>query len=269
MKRRSSATGAYVPCATPLGAFDTRASGKDHLLNPKGIDMTADKPVHRTGGGETLALPDLIPDDIFTGTSLILRHGGRFLYGLRPSRVEATRQIIELTGIGGRMEEYDNTWTACVLREAQEEMACGVRVIPSCETIVIRGEHDVQRAALTGTEHPAAVVFRRYRTPPHQPWHEHNEGEGCLVVFLSELEGTPSPAMELPALIWLRPAQVVETARRDVLLRHLLAAGAELVESAPAAMPETAWVRLTDSQEALVLALGDDALGFYQELATG
>ena len=231
--------------------------------------MTANKPAHRTGGGETLALPDPIPDDIFTGTSLILRHGGRFLYGMHPPRVEGPRQIIRLTGIGGRMEEYDESWTACALREAQEEMACGVRVIRSRETIVVRGEHDVQQVTLTGTEHPAAVVFRRYQTPPHQPWHEDHEGEVCVVVFLGELQGTPRPAMELPALIWLRPSQVVETAHQDVLLRHLLAAGAELVESAPAAMPETAWVRLTDSQEALVLALGDDALGFYQELATG
>ena len=229
--------------------------------------MTADKPAHRAGGGETLTLPDLIPDNIFTGTSLILRHGGRLLYGMRPPRMEGTRQIIRLTGIGGGKEDYDNSWTACALREAREEMACGVHVIASSETIVVRGEHDVQQVTLTGTEHPAVVVFRRFRTPPHQPWHEDNEGEVCVVVFLGELEGTPRPAMELPALIWLSPVQVVETARRDVLLRDLLAAGASLVESAPAAMPETAWVRLTDSQEALVLALGDDALGFYQELA--
>jgi len=234
-------------------------------LNPKDTQTPAEDSADRTSS-KPLTLPDLIPDDIFTGTSLILRHGGRLLYGMHPPRVQETRQIIELTGIGGKMEEHDESWTACVLREAQEEMACGVRVIPCRTTLVIRGEHDVQQVTLTGTEHPAAVVFRRYRTPPHQPWHEDNEGEACLVVFLGELEGTPRPAMELPALIWLGAAQVVKIARRDVLLRDLLAGGASLIESVPAAMLETAWVRLTDSQEALVLALGDDALGFYQEL---
>ena len=232
-------------------------------MNPK--DTLTDDSVDRTSS-KPPALPDLIPDDIFTGTSLILRDRGRLLYGMHPPRVEGPRQIIELTGIGGHMEEYDDSWTACVLREAREEMACGVRVIPCRETVVIRSEHDVQQVTLTGTEHPAAVVFRRYRTSPHQPWHEDNEGEACLVVFLADLDGQPRPAMELPALIWLHPTQVVETARRDVLLCDLPASGAELVESTPAAMPETAWVRLTDSQEALVLALGNDAIEFYQGL---
>ncbi|MFQ5341398.1 MAG: hypothetical protein ACE5F6_07605 [Anaerolineae bacterium] len=72
--------------------------------------------------------------------------------------------------------------------------------------------------------------------------------------------------MELPALIWLTPQQVVDTARDDVLLCQLLDAGAELVEARPASMPHTAWVRLTDSQEALALALGYEALSFYRAL---
>jgi len=72
--------------------------------------------------------------------------------------------------------------------------------------------------------------------------------------------------MELPALIWLTPQQVVDTTRDDVLLCQLLDAGVELVEARPASMPETAWVRLTDSQEALALALGDKALSFYRAL---
>ena len=73
--------------------------------------------------------------------------------------------------------------------------------------------------------------------------------------------------MELPALIWLKPSQVVETARRDVLLRELLDSGAELVQGEGAKMPEMGWMRMTDSQEALALALGDDAQSFYEELS--
>jgi hypothetical protein len=133
--------------------------------------------------------------------------------------------------------------------------------------MVVRGQDDIERMVLKGEERPAAVVFRRYRTPPHHPWHEDNQGEACLVVFLGELEGHPQPRMELPALIWLKPGQVVETARRDVLLRELLDSGAELVQGEGAKMPGTGWMRMTDSQEALALALGDDALSFYEELS--
>lgn len=213
------------------------------------------------------SLSDLVPAGIFVGTSLILRHDGRLLYGCRPPHAESARQIIELTGIGGGMEEEDASLTAGVLREAQDEMGCGVRLLPCRETLVVRGPGQIERVVLQGEERPAAVVFRRFRTPPHQPWHAHNAGEACLVVFLAELDGQPWPAMELPALVWLRPLHVVDTARDDAPLRKLLDSGAELVEVRLGSMPETAWVRLTDSQEALVLALGDDALTFYEGLA--
>ena len=47
-------------------------------------------------------LSDIIASHPFVGTSLILRRSGRLLYGLRPPRMEGTRKIVELTGIGGR-----------------------------------------------------------------------------------------------------------------------------------------------------------------------
>ena len=215
---------------------------------------------------EPQSLLALIPAGMFVGTSLILRQGGRFLYGVRPPHAEGRRQIIELTGIGGGMEEEDESLTAGVLREAQEEMGCGVQLLSCRQTAIVRGPDRVEWATLPGAERPAAVVFRRFGRP-HEPWHPANRGEACLVVFWAELEEQPQPAMELPALIWLTPTQVVETARRDVLLTQLLASGATLLERTLEPMPRAAWARLTDSQEALVLALGDNALPFYQALA--
>ncbi|MFQ5812902.1 MAG: hypothetical protein ACE5I2_06915, partial [Anaerolineae bacterium] len=48
----------------------------------------------------------------------------------RPPRAEDSSQIIELTGIGGGVEDEDESLTAGVLREAQEEIGCGVRLAP-------------------------------------------------------------------------------------------------------------------------------------------
>jgi len=217
-----------------------------------------------TAGPRRLA--DIVPEGLFIGTSLILRRGDRFLYGVRSPGAKGARQIIELTGIGGALEDEDDSLTSGALREAWEETGCRVRVLPARDTIVVRGEHDIERVLLTGDERPAAVVFRRYRTPPHQPWHEDHQGETCLVVFWGEIDGQPWPAMELPALIWLRPAHILETARRDVPLGELLSSGAELVEGESGRLPEASWARLTDSQEALALALGDDGLSFYRAL---
>lgn len=204
-----------------------------------------------------------IPPGIFVGTSLILWRNGRFLYGIRRPKVEGSRSILELTGIGGGLEPEDGSLSAGALREVGEEIGFPVRLLPSQQTLIVRGPGVVERVALDGEERPVAVVFRRYRTPPHLPWHERNQGEACLVVFLAELQGEPQPVGELPALIWLSSRQVIEAARRDVPLSELLRSGAALVEREPGCLPRDAWARLTDSQEALVLGLGQSALAFY------
>jgi hypothetical protein len=72
--------------------------------------------------------------------------------------------------------------------------------------------------------------------------------------------------MELPSLIWLEPVHILETARYDVPLGRLLSTGAALIIGQSGPPPETSLVRLTDSQEALALALGDDTPAFYQSL---
>lgn len=229
--------------------------------------LSASKVMVRDSVQQCKTLSQLVPEGMFVGTSLVLRRGGRLLYGVRPARAEGRRQVAELTGIGGALEEEDDSLTDGVQREAVEETGCAVRLLPCRETVVVRGKERVEQVALQGEERPAAVVFRGYRTPPHQPWHEDGEDEGCLVVFLGELDGQPRPLMELPALVWLRPVQVVQTARQDVTLGRLLDSGAELIESESGILSRTTWVRLTDSQEALVLALGDDALSFYEAVS--
>jgi hypothetical protein len=122
---------------------------------------------------------------------------------------------------------------------------------------------------LRGPEKPAALVFRHHRTPAHQPWHARNQGQAWLIVYLADLEGQPCPTMELPWLLWMSPEQVLQTARNAVPLRELLSAGAELVFGAEGQPPEDCCLRLTDSQEALGLALGDALPAFYQSFGVG
>lgn len=215
-------------------------------------------------------LEDLTPADSFVGTSLILRQGGRFLYGMRPIREGARQPLIELTGIGGGIEPEDETYTLGVLREAEEEIGCGdeaacrVHLIPCVRTLVVRSQEEMAWAELRGPERPAALVFRRYRTPPHRPWDARNEGKGCLIVYLADLQGQPWPTMELPWLLWMSPEQVLRTARQNAPLRDLLVGGAELVLGATPPPPDASSVRLTDSQEALGIALGEALPAFYR-----
>ena len=213
-----------------------------------------------------LKLFNIIPDNIFVGTSLILRQGNRFLYGIRPVRQVEGRQILELTGIGGGLEDEDKSLSAGAIREAREEIGCRVDLISCPKTLVVRNLKDVEQITIEGDEHPAAIVFRNYRTPPHKPWHEDNQGEACLIVFVAEIEGRPWPTMELPHLIWLKPEHILETATDDVPLGRLVNSGAELIVGDLGFPPRSSWVRLTDSQEALAIALGKTTLSFYSSL---
>lgn len=219
--------------------------------------------------GPDRKLSGIIPGDRFVGMSLILRQGDRFLYGVRPIREVGDRAIHELTGIGGGLEKGDRSLSAGVIREAQEEIGCEVRLLACSETLIVHNQNDIERVAVEDDECPAAVVFRNYRTPPHQPWHQDHRGRACIVVFAAELEGQPRPAMELPYLIWLKPALILRTAREDVLLGDLLNMEAELIGGHSGSVPPDGWARLTDSQEALALALGNNALAFYNAVGQG
>ncbi len=210
------------------------------------------------------ALDEIIPDNIFVGTSLILRQKGLFLYGMRPKQNEGEKSIIELTGIGGGVEEDDENYSAGVKREAQEETGSRLDLIDCEQTLLIRGLNDIERLSLEGEERPAAIVFRNYRTPPHQPWHEQNTGEACLIVYFGELLDSPKPMMELPWLIWLSANQVLETAQRDVQLDELMGGGALLLSGDNEPPQTTNWIRMTDSQEALGIALGSSFVSFYE-----
>ncbi|MFN2171327.1 MAG: CHAD domain-containing protein [Candidatus Promineifilaceae bacterium] len=216
------------------------------------------------GAEAKMTLDEIIPPGIFIGTSMILRKDGRFLYGIRPVRENDGQQILELTGIGGGLEAYDQSYTAGAVREALEEIGCEVNLFPCPTTLIVRGQGDIEKVTVRGDEQPAAVVFRKHRTPPHQPWHLENQGEGCLLVFMAEIIGRPSPSPELPYLIWVKPEQILETGRGDVPLSKLLTDGAVMTGEALEMPADQYTVRLTDSQEAIVLALGPDALSFFQ-----
>ena len=204
-----------------------------------------------------------LPPDVFVGTSLILCHEGRFLFGIRAPKDIDGQIILELTGIGGALEPEDYTLTSGARREAVEELGVDVSILPSEETLVVRSPQNIEHIHFTGSERPIAVIFRGFRTPPHMPWHTDNHGHSCLVIFQAKLEEKPRPAMELPYLIWLQPEQILALAQDDITIGKLQKIGAELI-TGPMGFPALDWqARLTDSQEALALALGENTADFY------
>jgi len=213
-----------------------------------------------------MLVSDLLPRNTFLGTSLILHQAGCFLFGIRPPKQLEDQIILEITGIGGRLEPFDLSLSRGVQREACEEISASVELIPCPRTLVVRGFHEIEEITLEGPERPAALVFRRHRTPPHQPWHANYLDTGCIAVFLGDLTGAPQPSPEIPHLIWLKPEQILLTAQQDVSLGDLLQTGADLLSLDDQRPDPRLPTRLTDSQEALALALGEEVCSFYESL---
>ena len=217
-------------------------------------------------------LAEFIPKDAFVGAGLILRHRGLFLFGVRPLRWDGDRPMAEITGIGGRIEAQDNSLSAGVQREACEEIGHPVRIIPCECTLLVRGHNEQEWASISGAEQPVAIVYRYYKAPPHQPWNAPAFGQpnyrppSCIVIFLAELENEPQLTEELPALVWLTPEQILQTARQDICIGELLAAGMPIMRLRQDYPVREHWARLTDSQEALALSLDEGTLEFYNRL---
>ena len=192
-----------------------------------------------------VSLDSLIPEDIFIGTSLILRKAEHFLFGLRPPHLEGTNQIIEATGIGGGLEKEDSSYWMGAVREVREEIDCAIQLLGNEKTLVVRGADDVQMIELSSPEKPAALVLRNHQTPIRQPWSLENSGTVCILVFAAEIIGVPRPAMELPWLLWIRPEQVLACTERDIPIKRLLAEGAKLIASASVKPAENSLIRMT------------------------
>lgn len=207
----------------------------------------------------------LIPAGCFVGTSLIISEGGRFLFGIRAPKRRQGEVVLEITGIGGGMESWDETVFDGVQREAREEIGTQVRLAPSDETLIVQSRRKHTWVRAVGEVKPAALVFRGYRTPPHRPWHAAAQGQAALIVFRASMLWPPAPIGELPALIWLSAGQILDTAVRDVPLETLRAGGARLSVRSGERIPLGAASRMTDSQEAIAIALGEETLAFYRQ----
>ena len=142
------------------------------------------------------------------------------------------------------------------VREAREEIDCEVRLLECDKTLVVRGTDDVQMVELSSPEKPAALVFRNHHTPIRQAWSLENSGGVCILVFAAEIIGVPRLAMELPWLVWLSPQQMLACAQQDIPIKQILAEGADLTASGSKKPAGKSLIRMTDSPEALGIALG-------------
>ena len=224
--------------------------------------------VDTTTNGHT-ASSDLVTQDMASGASLLVAEGGRFLLAARPPVFVDDRAIVALTGIGGWLEPGE-TFATAVEREAIEETGSTVRLLDLHQTLVVRSPDRLDSLCFVRETGPAALVFRRHGTPAFEPWSNEYESIVAVAVYAGLLTSRPQVVAqhEHPFFVWLYPEQMIALADADAPLGYLLADGAEIIGAPdPDVNLARALVRLTDSIQSLVSALGPGAYSFLGEIA--
>ncbi len=222
-----------------------------------------------TTANDHTASSDLVPPGMASGASLLVAEAGRFLLAARPPIFVDQRALVALTGIGGWLEPGE-TFAAAVEREALEEAGSSVRLLDLHQTLVVRSPDRLESVCLLGEIGPAVLVFRRLGTPVFEPWSNEYESIVAVAVYAGLLTSRPNVVApdEHPFFLWLYPEQMIALADSDEPLAYLVADGAEIIGPLdPQINPSRTLVRLTDSIQSLVNALGPSAYSFLGEIA--
>lgn len=215
----------------------------------------------------TSTLSDIVQPGVVRASSLLLSDDGRFLLGIRPPVHERGRVLLRLTGIGG-WADGDETFAETAIRESVEETGSSVHLLDLDQTLLVHSPDDIQTATVGRDAAPAAVVYRRFGTAPFDPWSTRYGSVAPVAVFVGVLDRPVriQRPEELPLFMWVYPEQMIALADSDEPLDYLLADGAELI--GPVSFdPSQAIVRLTDSIQALLTALGPRAFVFLFDIA--
>lgn len=221
-----------------------------------------DSTLHRRSVSSALVAPEMS-----TGASLLISEGGRFLLAARPPQPIGNRAVVALTGVGGWVEPGES-FTEAIQREAIEETGSNIRLLDLHQTLVIHSPEERETVCFVGETGPAAMVFRRHGTPAFEPWSDDFQDVIAVAVYAGTLTKLPrvTDETEHPFFLWLHPEQMIALSDADVPLAYLLADGAELLGNSDVD-PARCVVRLTDSIQSLISALGPGAYAFLGDIA--
>lgn len=212
-------------------------------------------------------LSDLVEPGTARASSLLLVDQGRFLLAIRPPIHSEQRVLLRLTGVGG-WAEGGETFSAAAVRESIEETGSTIRLIEQEYTLVVHSPDDVDTVEITGEPGPAAIVYRRFGTTPFEPWSDEYQSVAPIAVYAATLDDAARIVArdEHPLFMWVYPEQLIALAEADEPLEFLVADGAQIFGQLDFDAGRTI-VRLTDSIQALVTALGPRSFALLSDIA--
>jgi ribosomal protein S18 acetylase RimI-like enzyme/8-oxo-dGTP pyrophosphatase MutT (NUDIX family) len=176
--------------------------------------------------GHIKQIADFAPPEVEAGTGLALQdESGRYIFFLAGTRHNCPDGELFYAGIGGHREPGED-WLACVQREAREEIAAQVEIVPAEITWLLAAGQPAQALFLADRPRPLALYEMIH--PPGTP---HSGQLYRLIIFQARLVDQPQCPVpdEVQAVLALTPAQVKQGIERRPTLAELLVEGAEVL----------------------------------------
>ena len=212
-------------------------------------------------------LSDLVESGTARASSLLLEDQGRFLLAILPPIHSEQRVLLRLTGVGG-WAEGGETFSAAAVRESIEETGSTIRLIEQEYTLVVHSPDDIDTVEIVGVPVPGPIASRRFGTTPFEPWSDEYQSVAPIAVYAATLDDAARIVArdEHPLFMWVYPEQLISLAEADEPLEFLVADGAQIFGQLDFDAARTI-VRLTDSIQALVTALGPRSFALLSDIA--
>lgn len=177
---------------------------------------------------------ELIGNSTATGTALIANWNGQHVFGIPRRDLGSGAGQLRFYGLGGKREKYDETLTACAIREGNEESGDAVgSLVPSPTTKLSRYDGTSEEIHLHGEETTPVLIIEKQRYRGVQSQKSQTPDQLIYTFcYFAELTRKPRPTREIAAII-LMDDEHLKSFRKTAYttIADLRAMGVEFVQA--------------------------------------
>jgi hypothetical protein len=151
-----------------------------------------------------MQLSDFIQSTTAAGTALFLQWEGYHVFSIPKRELLRSPDKVRLFGVGGKRQNYTESFSECALREAREEIGDVIRRLTSAQsTLFLHPDGTFECIELLNEPIRPRMIWEKRQHSSHGSMADSNQAY-YLVAFNAELGARPHPCNEIAALVYLK-----------------------------------------------------------------